>query len=88
MEKILKTKIVYKHEKEEDWKKSSYIPLATEFVVYDEDENYNYKRFKLGDGERSVNELPFEVGDFHPSMIDPSSMESLHSSVELKGYFI
>ena len=83
-EKLLKAKIIHKHELEVDWLKSTYIPRETEIVVYDKevDEDghvlcdkdgkerlpegrwwpYKESRFKIGDGKRNVNELPFFYG--------------------------
>jgi hypothetical protein len=69
MEKMLKTKIVFKHELEVNWLKSSYVPLNGEQVIYDAeiDANgntlelpsgrsapYSYPRVKIGDGVRTV----------------------------------
>jgi hypothetical protein len=74
MEKTVKTKIVFKHELEVNWLKSSYVPLNGEQVIYDAeiDANgntlelpsgrsapYSYPRVKIGDGVRTVNQLPF-----------------------------
>lgn len=74
MEKMLKTKIVFKHELEVNWLKSSYVPLNGEQVIYDAEISangntlelpsgrsapYSYPRVKIGDGVRTVNQLPF-----------------------------
>ena len=60
MSKTLKTRIVHKHEIEANWKLAeNFIPMKAEMIVYDPDENYNYARFKIGDGETKVNDLPF-----------------------------
>ena len=59
---ILKAKVMHKHETEEDWEKSNYVPRESELVVYDEDNNHNYKRFKIGDGDKKVKDLPFSTG--------------------------
>ena len=59
-EKKLKARIVQKHETEENWKKAvNFIPKQGEIIVYDIDENYAYERFKIGDGNSKVNDLPF-----------------------------
>lgn len=50
MEKQIKTKIIFKHETEADWAKSSYIPQGGEPIVVDRDGGFPYSRFKLGDG--------------------------------------
>lgn len=57
--KTIKGKVAHKHETEADWLLSSYVPDAGEIIVYDEDINYNYPRFKVGDGDKIVKDLPF-----------------------------
>lgn len=59
-EKILNTRIVHKHDTEENWlKATSFAPKNGELIIYDEDENHSYKRVKIGDGTTNVNTLPF-----------------------------
>ena len=59
-EKNFKGRIVHKHGSETAWKlATNFIPLQGEIVVYDRDANYNYERFKIGDGITKVNDLPF-----------------------------
>lgn len=60
-EKTFKGRVVQKHETEENWAKSSFVPKQAEIVVYDIDDNYSYERFKIGDGVTNVNDLPFTV---------------------------
>lgn len=72
MPKKIQTRIQNKHDIEANWKLATgFIPLAGELIIYDEDENYSYKRFKLGDGILNsetgtvegtpVSDLPFYV---------------------------
>ena len=59
-EKLLKTRIVHKHDIEERWnEKDTFIPKQGEIIVYDRDEQYSYERMKVGDGITSISELPF-----------------------------
>ena len=58
-EKRLNTRIIHKHETEANWLLSNLTPLQGEIIVYDIDANYNYERFKIGDGTKNVNALPF-----------------------------
>jgi hypothetical protein len=59
-QKIVNARITLKHDTEENWTKAvGFIPRASEPIVYDEDDTHPYKRFKIGDGERNVNDLPF-----------------------------
>jgi hypothetical protein len=52
--KQLKGKIIFKHETEEDWAQSSYVPDFGEKVLYDPDNLHSYTRVKYGDGEKTV----------------------------------
>lgn len=56
----MKTRISQLHNTEEEWLKfNTFIPLAGEFVIYDPDNTYTYARIKVGDGSRTLTELPF-----------------------------
>lgn len=59
-EKNIKSRIVHKHDTAENWAKAtSFIPMKGEIIVYDIDDNYNYERFKIGNGQTVVGSLPF-----------------------------
>ena len=59
-DKTLKSRIVHKHDSEENWvKATAFSPMLGEVIVYDPDENYDYSRIKVGDGVTNVNLLPF-----------------------------
>ena len=59
-EKKLRTRMVQKHDTEENWLKASgFIPKQVEIIIYDEDSNCPYERIKIGDGINNVNILPF-----------------------------
>ena len=59
-EKIMKTRIIHKHDTEENWNKAiNFTPKQGEIIVYDIDDTYNYERFKIGDGITNVNNLSF-----------------------------
>ena len=59
-EKTIKTRIINKHAKESEWSSNSdFIPKNGELIIYDTDENYNYKRLKIGDGQTKINSLNF-----------------------------
>lgn len=78
-EKKFKARIVHKHDLESNWLKSALIPKQGEIVVYDVEidaegntltlpdgrtEAYTYERFKIGDGIKNVNDLPFANDTF------------------------
>ena len=58
--KTFNGRIVNKHDTAENWAKAtSFIPKQGEIIVYDADADYDYERFKIGDGETVVSSLPF-----------------------------
>lgn len=67
--KNLKTRIQNKHDTEANWAKATtFKPLAGEIIIYDAEYNANGEetqavRFKIGDGSKTVNNLPFAVID-------------------------
>lgn len=59
-EKMFNTRIIHKHDIAENWAKATgFIPKIGELIIYDPDENYAYSRIKIGDGTKTVGELPF-----------------------------
>lgn len=59
----IKRRIINKHDTAENWAKATnFIPLNAELIIYDPDEEYSYPRFKIGDGQTKVNDLPFSNG--------------------------
>lgn len=59
-EKMFNTRIIHKHDTAENWAKAiNFIPKAGELIIYDQDENFAYSRIKMGDGIKTVGELPF-----------------------------
>lgn len=60
--KTLQGRIVHKHDTAENWAKAtSFKPLKGELIIYDVDDDYEYERFKIGDGNTLVNALPFST---------------------------
>ena len=60
IEKNMNARIQNKHDIEANWNKAlNFIPKIGEIIVYDIDDNYNYSRFKIGDGIRTINDLEF-----------------------------
>ena len=58
----IKARIINKHDIEANWALAeNFKPLAGEVIVYDVDSNHAYPRFKVGDGEKFVNALPFST---------------------------
>lgn len=59
-EKTAKLRIKQKHDTETNWKKATnFKPEAGELIVYDADNTHSAPRFKVGDGTKLVNALPF-----------------------------
>lgn len=53
-----------RHDTEAKWENSNYIPLKGEIIVYDVDGTNLYERFKIGDGENKVTDLPFLTSSY------------------------
>lgn len=62
--KNINGRIQHKHDIEENWlKATNFIPLIGELIVYDPDSSHTKARFKIGDGQTLVNDLPFLGGE-------------------------
>lgn len=60
VEKNMNTRIQHKHDIEANWVKAiNFIPKQAELVIYDPDTTYTFPRIKVGDGVKTINELPF-----------------------------
>ena len=91
-EKFLNTRIKNKHDTEANWLlATNFTPLNGEIIIYDEDDNYDYKRIKIGNGETLVSNLPFIDKEIINHINDigihvtPEEKEAW-SSISLDGY--
>lgn len=58
----MKARISHLHKTEAEWLAfSNWQPEAGELIVYDPDEVHAYARIKVGDGQRTLQELDFFV---------------------------
>lgn len=58
--KNVNVRVQLKHDTEANWNKAtSFIPMAGEVIIYDPDTTITYPRTKIGDGVRTVPNLPF-----------------------------
>lgn len=63
MSQKVKTRIQNKHDVEANWVQAvNFIPMAGEVIVYDQDSNYSMPRVKIGNGQTTINNLPFVSG--------------------------
>lgn len=59
-EKTIKTRIVLKHDTENNWKQAvNFSPKKGEIIIYDADSSYPYPRIKIGNEQTNINNLPF-----------------------------
>ena len=57
-------RLILKHDIESNWNRATtFVPKQGEIVIYDIDAVYSYERFKIGDGVKTVDELPFYLED-------------------------
>ena len=82
-EKNISARIIHKHDIEAHWNLAeNFIPKKGEIIVYDPDYNeetktgYEYPRFKIGDGETFVYDLPFVVEKIIEKFLEASSIKS------------
>lgn len=61
MSQLKTTRIKHKHDIEANWLISKLMPLDGEIIIYDPDEDHDIPRFKVGDGETALNDLPFVI---------------------------
>lgn len=81
-EKTFNSRIIHKHDVAENWQKATnFTPKQGEIIVYDRDENYNYERFKIGDGVTLVNELPFVDESFIVSSVRVTHGDNVLSNI-------
>lgn len=84
MIKEIKSIVCHIHGTQEEWDiVNTYVPMNSQIIVYDEDSNYPYKRFKIGDGTTTVGELPFSdahilslIQELDNSKLDTSNLTS------------
>jgi hypothetical protein len=61
-EKRMNTRVQLKNDIEANWNLATgFTPRDGELIIYDIDENYTYPRFKVGNGNDNVINLPFAV---------------------------
>lgn len=86
MEKQINGRIVHKHDTAENWSKAvNFIPKQGEIIIYDTDENYDYERVKIGNGQSTVNDLPFyEAGLATKEELDPVKQTAENAAAKVE----
>ena len=70
-EKNVNARIQLKHDIEANWNRAeTFIPKQGEIIVYDIDDNYDYERFKIGDGKTRAIDLPFYLEEEISHLLD------------------
>ena len=81
-EKNVKTRIIHKHDTEENWNKATnFIPKQGEIIVYDVDSSHSYERIKVGDGTTNVNSLPYVGGIVVDAKLSATSENPVQNKV-------
>ena len=63
--KNILSRVRNKHDTQANWEKATnFVPLEGELIIYDVDTTNPIPRFKVGDGVKNVNDLPFGEGKF------------------------
>jgi hypothetical protein len=58
----MKARISQLHKTEAAWNQlEDFCPEAGEIIIYDQDENIDYVRIKVGDGNTPLKQLPFFI---------------------------
>lgn len=94
MPKVMQSRIQNKHDLEVNWLKATFVPLKGELIIYDAEKDtdelpegrttrYSYSRFKIGDGFRTINELPFTLDNYATVDSIPNT-DNFASKAELK----
>lgn len=76
-EKLIKTRVIQKHDTAENWAKATnFIPKQGELIVYDKDATHTSERLKVGDGSTIVDKLPF-VTDGYALVSDVEALDAI-----------
>ena len=69
----LNLRIIHTHDIQANWDSEelkTFIPRTGEIIVYDVDDKHSYERFKIGDGIKTITELPFTVDNVIESIFN------------------
>ena len=84
MTKLINTRISHKHDSEVNWlANSSFIPLSGEIIIYDPDANFDYPRFKIGDGKTAVGNLSWAIDKAIQTYLDTRLFVGTRAAYEL-----
>lgn len=79
-QKVLNTRIKHKIGTSAEWAlATTFVPLKGELIIYD-DENGEPAKFKFGDGETLVGELPFIIDPIEAPTLDIDNTPTRYSS--------
>ena len=84
IEKNMNARIQHKHDIEANWNKAlNFIPKQGEIIIYDIDANYNYERFKIGDGITTVNNLLFITSQADWNQTNNTALDYIKNKPEI-----
>ena len=84
----MKARVVLLHNTEAEWSKLSFKPEKGELVVYDPDDTFDYPRFKIGDGEQYLSDLPFCVDRAVETVLDARKHHEFIDAGRITDYIV
>ena len=83
--RTIKTRIINKHATAAVWDSTDFVPLQGEWIIYDKDNDYPYERAKIGDGSKTVSELPFVDETYVDRFVTKSGNSTINGNLNVDG---
>ena len=83
--RTIKTRIINKHATAAVWDNTDFVPLQGEWIIYDKDNDYPYERAKIGDGSKTVSELPFVDETYVDRFVTKSGNSTINGNLNVDG---
>jgi hypothetical protein len=70
-----------------EWENINFTPLAGELVIYEPDDATGYVQIKIGDGKRSLQDLPFVIEAIATDLIAKAQHAKVCDAKSITTYF-